>query len=433
MDEIIINKSAKEIYAGGAITLNQLNQALSDELDPSFKVMGADLTSYAYAQVGATFMTGGMGPQRRYFSDSVMEISLHNGNGVVAIEGATLDNYAGTYGWTGLVTAVKCRFHQLPSTEVAFAIPVNNTASSLAKLLQHFSTNAYLELRDTTVKTIHGETDLILGLEHVTTSSMQPLFSQSGDNSITKRAKQLVEKCNSSHSDGLIFVNGYSNQPVEEFLLALVDDDSAEVMTIAEVNLEHTEIFNDPEQMRALREAIPFAARTQKTKGKYAHKGHTDANIWINPTSVEATMKALWETNIEYVESITEYFTHTPLVNGEILVYGHLNPSGVDPHNRITFSSDNESTYKQTLEFLRGQKSKFLKQIAELCNQSGSVFIGGEKSAGSEHEMLPLFESLESSPPMLSKKFQRQYQAIQDAPPMYNWRALPPYFPHPLQ
>ncbi len=427
LDEIIINENKNEVYAGAAITLGQLNQGLSDALGPKFKVMGADLTSYTYAQVGATFMTGGMGPQRRYFSDSVDEISLHDGNSIAAISGNDLKIYAGTYGWTGLVTAVKCRFHQLPGTEIAFAIPVNNAPAGLGALLEHFSPHTYLELNSSMVKTTASQTDLILGLEHVTTSSMNPLFSQHGDSPIIRRARHLVEKCDAAHADGLIFVNGYSDQGIEDFLLMLVDNQSADVMTIAGINLEHTEVFNDPDQMRALREAIPFAARTQKTKGKYSYKGHTDANIWINPDAVEATTQSLWEINTRYVDAVSTYFADTSSVNGEILVYGHLNPTGVDPHNRITFSCDDTGAYENTVKFLYAKKARFLKELSMLCDKSGSVFVGGEKSAGSEYEMLPLFETIEALPDVLAKKFQLQQQVIQEAAPAYGWRALPPY------
>ena len=76
LDDIIIDERRHTIYAGSAITLAQLNQVLGDELGEQFKVLGADLTSYSYAQVGATFMTGGMGPQRRYFSDSVIDVRI---------------------------------------------------------------------------------------------------------------------------------------------------------------------------------------------------------------------------------------------------------------------------------------------------------------------------------------------------------------------
>ena len=87
LDEIYIDTKNQQVCAGAAITLDQLNTALAEMLGAQFKVAGADLTSYQYAAVGATFMTGGMGPQRRYFSDSVSEISIYlraNSNGSAA-------------------------------------------------------------------------------------------------------------------------------------------------------------------------------------------------------------------------------------------------------------------------------------------------------------------------------------------------------------
>ena len=123
LSDIIIDEQQRKIYAGSSITLAQLNQVLGAELGEQFKVLGADLTSYTYAQVGATFMTGGMGPQRRYFSDSVIEVSLHDGDTLQRIDGENLRDYAGTYGWTGIVSSVCCAYVELPTIEIAFAIP----------------------------------------------------------------------------------------------------------------------------------------------------------------------------------------------------------------------------------------------------------------------------------------------------------------------
>ena len=112
-DEIRIDAHSRDVCAGSCITLEQLNLALADQLGAQFKVLGADLTSYTYAQVGATFMTGGMGPQRRYFSDSVREIALYDGATTRALQPPELTAYAGTYGWSGLVAAVRCGFVEL--------------------------------------------------------------------------------------------------------------------------------------------------------------------------------------------------------------------------------------------------------------------------------------------------------------------------------
>lgn len=426
LNEIIIDEQQHKIYAGSAITLEQLNQALGDELGEHFKVLGADLTSYTYAQVGATFMTGGMGPQRRYFSDSVIEIALHNGDQIIGIEGDALNNYAGTYGWTGLVSAVCCEYFELPMVEIAFAIPVNGSPAELSRLLQHVSPLTHLKISQGQVLSQNGSSDLILGLEHITIDAMQP-FLHSGDNTLTKRAGQLQANCEAANADGLIFVNGYSNLPAEEFLFNLVDDTDADEFTIAGIALDHTEIFNDPNQMRAVREGVPFAARTQAPKGRYIYKMHTDANIQLNQDKVAHCMDQLWRHNQHYVSSVEQYITSEPAITGQIIVYGHLNPTGVDPHNRITLACDDEKIYQQAIVDIHRFRDEFVRHLKTLCDDTGSRFIGGEKSAGSEYALFSAFDKLEQAPALLVEKLTRQRETIRSASPLFNWRAIEPY------
>ncbi len=426
LDEIFIDRQNKWIYAGSAVNLNQLNQALATELGSQYRVLGADLTSYTYAQVGACFMTGGMGPQRRYFSDSVRQIALHNGRNLKSIEGDALNSYMGTYGWTGIVSAVCCNYVELPMNEIAFALPVNNTPDELARLVARFS--PYTRLCIDSAANVSSVTDdnLILGMEHITAESMSP-FLNSGDNALTKRAAQLRENCEGAGADGLIFVNGFTNLNTDEFLFALVDDMEADDYSIAGVGLEYTEIFKDPEQMRAIREAIPYAARMQVPKGNFSFKGHTDTNICLNPDCVEQVMNQLWQLNQQYVASVQTYFDQNEKILGEILVYGHLNPVGIDPHNRITFACDDESVFRYAVQILEKQKHRYICQLAKLCEDTGSDFVGGEKSAGSEYEMLPVFGDIGNVPSLLRQKAIRQKECIRAASPMLNWRAMKPY------
>lgn len=429
LDEIVIDKDNRRVYAGSAINLNQLNQALANQLGASCKVLGADLTSYTYAQVGATFMTGGMGPQRRYFSDSVCEIAIHNGKALQGVSGDDLKGYAGSYGWTGIVAAVCCDYVELPVNEVAFALPVNNTPDDLARLLAHLS--PFTQLQIDAVSRVRSEAgdSMILGLEHITTDSMQP-FLDSGETELTAKAAQLKSNCEAAGADGLIFVSAYSPDDIDEFLLSLADDIDADDYSIAGIKLEHTEVFRDPEQMRAVREGIPYAARMQAPKGHFSFKGHTDANIVLNPQCIEEAMRRLWHYNCRYVESVREYFDRTDGVEGEILVYGHLNPVGVDPHNRVTFASDDETVFRRSVRFLDKLKDQFVGNLAQLCEETGCGFSGGEKSAGSEYEMLPGFGDLKNAPPMLAVKVSRHRQQIQAASPLFSWRAMPQYLGH---
>ena len=429
LDQIVIDTARQRVYAGSGITLDQLNKCLAEELADQVRVLGADLTSYSYAQVGATFMTGGMGPQRRYFSSSIDQIALYDGNQLKSID-AELDKYAGTYGWSGLVTAVRCRYSRLPANEVAFAIPVRNEPHYLARLLQHIAPLTQLDTEQYEITTKAGGRSMIFGLEHVTTAAMQPMFDSSGETTVIRRARQLIDKCIAANADGLVFVNGFSDLPIDEFLFELVDDiDSAE-LSIAGIKLEHTQLFPDPEQMREVREAVPFAARTQAPQGRFSYKGHTDATIRLNPERIETAMEQLWQANVKYVDTVSRLFEDNPKVRGQILVYGHLNPVGVDPHNRVTFASDDKTSFEEVNEQVHRAREVFYQTMQHICQATGSEFIGGEKGAGSEFEMFSAFENGNSLPPTLQRKFLKQRTTIQSALPLFNWRAIGAYRAH---
>ena len=426
-DEIVIDRELQQISAGSAITLDQLNRVLASELGHSYKVPGADLTSYLYAAVGATFMTGGMGPQRRYFSDSVIEAAIFDGNEVISVEGDALTGYAGTYGWSGMVCAVRCNYFRFPANEIAFALPVSSAAPRIAGLLAHLAPYAYLELKPEGVTSQDGGNDLILGIEHVSCAAMQPLLQGAIDHPAHDRALQLQHKCMAAGADGLVFINGFSERSSDEFLIDLADDLDAELLSIAGIDIEFAEVFNDPEEMRAVREAVPYTARTQAGSGKLVYKNHSDANIRMAPDTVAEGSERLWRINSNYVGRVQQYFDEEPMITGQILVYGHLNPYGIDPHNRVTMSTDNESAFDRCRDFLVEQRAQYYRDLAELCSSSNAVFVGGEKSADSELGIYQALAGPQNAPVALYEHFKQQRQTIAAASPLFNWRALPPY------
>jgi hypothetical protein len=427
LDEIAIDTQSQQVAAGAAVTLGQLNQALMQLLGHSFKVPGADLTSYLYAAVGATFMTGGMGPQRRYFSDSVVEASIFDGAATRSVHGEALRGHAGNYGWSGIVTAVRCSYYRFPDNEVAFALPVSNHPEDIARLLAQLSPYCYLELDLDGARSAANRQDLILGLEHVSTRSMRPLLRAAGQNPMAARARDLQQKCEAANADGLIFVNGFSQRSIDDLLIGMADDQLADEFTIAGIALEHAEVFSNPEEMRALREAIPYEARMQTSTGRLVYKNHSDANIRIDTDKVAASVRQLWQINRNYVAAVEEYFdTHSKIV-GEILIYGHLNPYGVDPHNRVTMSSDDESAFGSAREFLIEQRAGYYRALNSLCLAGNAIFIGGEKTADSELAIFSALGGAQNSPPGLFRRFQRQRATIAAAAPIFNWRAPDPY------
>jgi hypothetical protein len=425
-DEIVIDREHRQISAGGAITLNQLNRALADELGHSYKVPGADLTSYMYAAVGATFMTGGMGPQRRYFSDSVAEIALFDGREIVSVAGDALQGYAGTYGWSGMVCALRCNYFRFPANEIAFALPVSSEAPRLAGLLAHLAPYVYLELQPERV-TSRGGDDMILGIEHVSRASMQPLLQGATDHPAHGRALQLQQKCSAAGVDGLVFINGFSERSSDEFLIDLADDVDAETLCIAGIDIEFAEIFSDPEEMRAVREAVPYTARNQVSARKLMYKNHSDANIRMAPDEVAECAERLWRINCDYVEQVQGYFDKETAVDGQILVYGHMNPYGIDPHNRVTMSADDDTAFDNAREFLIEQRAGYYRNLVSMCESSNSRFIGGEKSADSEIAIYQALQGPQHAPAALFARFQRQQQTVRAAARLFNWRALSPY------
>ena len=427
MDEIVIDVEAQQVAAGCAITLDQLNRALADKLGHACKVPGADLTSYQYAAVGATFMTGGMGPQRRYFSDSVSEILLFDGRERVQISGEALSGYAGTYGWSGLVCAIRCQYLQFPANETAFALPVSSEAGALAALLAHLGQHAFLKFDAGRAVSINGGSDLILGIEHVSVESMQPLLNSLTDHPSHTRAQALQQKCELAGVDGLVFVNGFSDRSSDEFVLDLADDPDAETLCIGGIDIEHAEIFNDPETMRAVREAVPYAARTQAPDGKFVYKNHSDATIRLPIDAIAKNAEELWRINQHYIAQVQRFFDQERAIDGQILVYGHLNPYGVDPHNRITMSSNDEEAFARARDYIVEQRAAYYRQLAALCEDSDAEFIGGEKSADSEIGIYAALDGPEHAPAGLYRRFQQQRDTVASASGLFNWRALPPY------
>lgn len=423
LDEIVIDHENMEVCAGAAITIDQLNQALADMLSPACRVPGSDLTSYAYAQVGSTFMTGGMGPQRRYFSDSVLQILLHNGHQLETINQEQLVHYAGTYGWTGLVSAVRCRYCRLPEHETAFALPIHNDALEISALLEHLTRFCFFEFGQDLTTNLVGGPDVIIGLEHVTSGSMEPLIQDFSNHVHAKRARQISGKCKEVNADGVLFVNGCTNHSIDEFLQLLIDDSDNDSISIGGIDLASAEIFRTTSEMRELREAIPYAVRMREPHGEYRHKNHTDANIRLNPEQTASGAEDVWNLNQRYVHEMEQLIEETDGLRGNIAVYGHMNPYGLDPHNRLTMAADSIDIINTAKESANQLRSDFYSRLGDICEQTASEMIGGEKGAASEYEIIQAFGGPRSTPSILRKKFYQQADAVSSATHNFNWRA----------
>ena len=423
LGEIVIDTRLGQVSAGAAITLDQLAQALAREIGNPFRVPGADLTSYHYAATGATFMTGGMGPQRRYFSDSVVEAAIFDGELVRTVGADELPGFAGTYGWSGIVGAIRCSYYRYPENEIAFALPLSQSPAELARLLQALSPFCYLDFDTPCVRSNASCDDLILGIEHVSADSMLPLLKSGSANAAAARARDLDSKLHAAGADGLLFVNGCSNRPIDEFLIDLAEETEDGDYRIADISLDHAEVFGDAEEMRSVREAIPYAARMQMPRGRLVYKNHSDANIRLAADCVRDAAEALWRINCRYVDAVERHFESHPAVEGEILVYGHMNPFGIDPHNRVTLGSDDEAAFEDSRAFLIEQRACYYRDLADLCLSGDASFIGGEKTADSELAIFAALGGPQNAPDALYRRFLLQRERVSAAAAALNWRA----------
>ena len=142
---------------------------------------------------------------------------------------------------------------------------------------------------------------------------------------------------------------------------------------------------------------------------------------------VEEGARRLWEINCAYVAALEDYFATRPEISGEILVYGHLNPYGVDPHNRVTLAADDEQAFGAARAFVVEQRAHFYRELAALCESGLASFVGGEKTADSELAIYAALGGPERAPVDLYRRFQLQRDAVCAARPLFNWRA-PPLF-----
>ena len=138
-------------------------------------------------------------------------------------------------------------------------------------------------------------------------------------------------------------------------------------------------------------------------------------------------MLHLWQINRQYVHKVRSHLDNTSGVTGEILVYGHLNPYGIDPHNRVTFACDDELIFAQACKQADALRDNFYREIAALCEQTDSILIGGEKGAASEREIYHAVGGPQNCPTHLQQKYAAQCGVIANAADVFSWRALPPF------
>ena len=187
--------------------------------------------------------------------------------------------------------------------------------------------------------------------------SLAPLAEQGGP--WAPRAEQLLAQCRAAGLNGIGFMHLHSHLKPDECLAALLDADGKH---IGGLDITHAQQFPDAETMRMLREAVPYSWRHMTPPGRFGHKSHSDVNLRLPQTNPAAAMRRIWQAHMAYVARMEEYFAQQS--GGQVAVYGHLNPIGIDPHNRITFACDDRKTYTRAVDDIHTAQAALVRELA---------------------------------------------------------------------
>lgn len=433
-DEIHIDTEKCTISVGAGITLEQINQVLMEQLGREFQVLGADLTSFRSATTGGTFATNGMGPQRIRFADQITAISLLDENGTprYVADRQELAAHAGAYGATGMISAVEMLYFELPREELGFTIPVQDTSEGIASITHALSPLTQLRIDGNTVIGNDKQHTWINGIEIITKSALEMVLKEKeGNELVRQKAATLIQKCEATNTDALIFISGRSDTTFEN----LEDLYTTLYEQCGEMAMDHSMDFGqskgDMDLMRDIREAAPTAARRQGAQNYKKHeikRDHTDIDVQLPPSApLEAHIAALqaYESHRAAIDQLA--IAVRDQVEVTLDRYGHVNPAGYDIHHRVTIASHSADALNQANEESKKIYYQLVRDLFSVAAEhGGTVLRGGEKSAGSEQKIIAAFGGVEHLPVgALRDLIFAQRAAVAAAHPTYSWRAFP--------
>lgn len=417
VNEIHVNTKSREISAGAAVILDQVSAAAaaSQVLGKNYRVLGADLTSRSSASVGGTFMTNGAGLKRVNFGENSLEVRINDGKASRTITDKNeIKNIAGTYGYTGIVEEVKLQIVETPQHDFRFAVTINNNAKDLADLIDFWGDKTDIKIQDGKIIT---DDYIVDGLELVTKDSLLAKKDPSSELTV------LIQLLETSGKDSLVFITGYSHK---EFLENEENwDDDYEVFLN---KIPGTEIhpFNSVSEMRDIRESGPNIAKSQNLNTKLQHSESTDMNVVINRENLGQNSELVLQCYDEHKRKVLELLEKEEKneVAGNIYMYGHLNPQGLDLHCRVTVGTEDESTMENVKTELKKYYNQLVQKIAGICDETDSKFTGGEKGAKSNVKILESLDGIDiPTTKLLQKNHNKQIKTIQESDFIFNWRA----------
>lgn len=413
--EFHINTKEKVAHVGAGVVLDQIVATVKKAMGQNYHVLGTDLTSSGYASAGATFMTGGMGPTRTNFALSVIGLSYFDGSSTkYTADHNILEGFVETYGWTSCIQHVVLPIVEVPPHEFGFAVPVNNTPYELGKLVSYFA--------DKTIVPTNGLNSLdtfIAGIEIITSEALDLLVEHAPN---MEGLDLLLQNCKQAGKDSVVFISGSAqSNPFENFedpLGIFVDNETSGIA------LEQATPFENLQAMKSIREGAPELARRQFLDTPYSYKDHTDINVIVNPSSTAENVQLFLQCYENYKTKLEDLIEGKEDLQGNVQVYGHINPQGLDPHYRISIAANSEEIVLSAKKKAKAFYAELVRDINTVCKNTSSTICGGEKGIISNMKILNALASKADDIPLeLSKRLQKQQKQIQQANRIFNWRA----------
>ncbi len=415
------------VAVGAGLTYDQVNMVLAHVLGETARVL-VDLTSSGSASIGGVVATGGMGPLRSRPSSYLQAICLADGAGTRVISGEAILDHEGMQGWTGLITAVRMRWFEVPPQEFGLVLPVQGSdVDAVADLLSYLHPWTQVEIpRDGNVLTAASGSTVVNGVELISRSSLEQFVAHAADPARSK-AEGLLQACDYANADMLACITGWSEMPVDEVLFSLMDEATE---TIGGVGIEYGIGFSSGSEMeifRAIREGAPDMARTQ---ARVIQPGRlrpwttsTDVNVQVprDTAAIGAVLRAYADYRAA-VAALAERFAGR--VEVVLSAYGHLSPQGIDPHHRVTLIADHgqEEALGEARRAVAELKKQLIRDLAGAANEHGGLITGGEKGMPS---VLDIARAVGDNalPPNLKERLTRARKVLAAAPPAFSFRA----------
>lgn len=395
-NEIRINKENRWIETGPGITPDQLNQAILERLGPDYFVP-IDLTTLVIAQMGGVAATHAQGPSRIRLAQITEAITISNGKGEVVItDPDEIEKHLGMWGTTGPVLQLRLKILKHPPHRFGFFIPLqgatqDNYHKKIAAFLEMFRNGFKLDFSDGILKS--GMDKLVFdGAEEMDVNELATL-TERGNGFAGSVKDKLVE----AESIKGIYLTGYAEDEnaingLIEKLLALSTAEQEPATALLGGEIMHCDNASMLEMARLLREAIPDGAR-QASKGKFSPS--TDVNTTLSteglppltPEQIQEAFRQMLEPYLVYEKAIEKLKAQHNVSGSPITIvsyaYGHLNPTGIDLHRRVTIHTNGtvdgkvvEAVQKEIIEV----RSQLIKALAALPTQNPAIKVMvGEK------------------------------------------------------